>query len=301
MPWDKLCWIHGKHARQIMPANKEQLFPRNRIERAASRLGTGPIIVAVLILAWEVIVHVLEIWSSAFPAPSRVLLEIWRNASQLQSHAATTGLASLAGLLLAMISAFPLSALAVRFLRARRILTPAISLLQKIPLIALAPLVVIWFGFGFPPAAAISALVCFLPFFMYFQAGFNSIPVEIGEILQTMGASPFRGFSKVHVPACLPFASGAVKTAIPLALAGATVTEFVGSDKGLGYLMFNAGSKADSTLLFAALTVLVLMALAAHGIISLIERLWITWPAAPFRSDVDGQSSAGEPSRSRRE
>lgn len=285
-----------------MPANKEHLFPRNQLVRAASRLGTGTIIVAVLILAWEVIVHVLEIWSSAFPAPSRVLLRSGGMPHSCKITRLPPGSRHFAGLLLAMIAAFPLAVLAVRFLRARRILTPAISFLQKIPLIALAPLVVIWFGFGLPPAAAISALVCFLPFFKYLQAGINSTPVEVVEILQTMGATPFKVFAKVHLPACLPFAAGALKNAIPLALAGATVTEFVGSDTGLGYLMFNAGAKADATLLFAALTVLVLMALAAHGIISLIERIWITWPgAASFRSDVDGQGGAGEFSRNRRE
>ena len=272
------------------------------MERAASKLGTGTIIVAILILAWEVIVHVLEIWASAFPAPSRVLLEIWRNAALLVRHAAITGLESLAGLLLAMISGFSFSALAVRSFRARRILIPAIAFLQKIPLIVFAPLVVIWFGFGFPPAAAISALVCFLPFFTYYQAAFNSIPVEVVEILQTMGASPFKVFSKVILPACLPFACRAIKTVIPLALAGAAVTEFVGSDTGLGYLMFNAGSKSDATLLFAVLTVFILMALAAHSIIALIERFWISWPAAaPSSFGIDKRSSAVTSSSNRGE
>lgn len=272
------------------------------MERATSRLGTGVVIVAIAILAWEVIVHGLEIWSSAVPAPSRILLEIWRNASQLQRHAAATGLDSLAGLLLAMIAAFPLAALAVRSQGIQRIMTPVISVLQKIPLIALAPLVVIWFGFGLPPAAAISALLCFLPFFTCFRAGLNSIPPEVVEILQTMGASPFQVFGKVQLQACLPFASIAMRTSIPLALAGATVTEFVGSDVGLGYLMFNAGSKADSTLLFAALTVLILMDLASYGIVSLIERYWITWPAMTcLGSDVPWQGRVGEISGIRRE
>ena len=277
-----------------MPANKEHWYPRNQVERPAPRLGTGAIVV-VLILAWEVIVHVLEIWTSAFPAPSRVLLEIWRNATLLQSHTAATGLESLAGVLLAMIAALPLSALAVRYLRARRILTPAISFLQKIPLIALGPLVVIWLGFGLPPAVAVSAVVCFLPLFASLRAGLNSIPCEVVEILQTMGASPFKVFVGVYLPVCLPFASGALKTAIPLALAGATVTEFVGSDTGLGYLMFNAGSKADSALLFAVWTILILIALAAYSIVSLIERLWITWPAtAACRADAGARSGGGE-------
>jgi ABC-type nitrate/sulfonate/bicarbonate transport system permease component len=256
------------------------------MERAASKLGTGTIIVAVLILAWEVIVHVLEIWSSAFPAPSRVLLEIWRNASQLHRHAIATGNASLTGLLLAIITAAPMAALVFRSLRARHFLTPVISFMQKIPLLAFGPLAVIWLGYGFPPAAAISALVCFPPFFTHLRAGFDSVPVEVVEIFQTMGAPPTKILTKVHLPACLPWAVSAVKIAIPLALAGATVTEFVGSDTGLGYLMFNAGSKADATMLFAALTVLVLMALAAHVIISFIERQWITWPPmVPGRSD----------------
>jgi len=260
-----------------MPINDEQLSARKTPGRLTVRLGTGPVILAGLLLVWEILVHTLEIWSSAFPSPSRVLLEIWRNAPELRSHASVTGLESLGGLLLACTAALPLAAFAVRSRLARNILMPVLAFLRKIPLIALAPLIVVWYGFGMVPAVVICFLACFVPCARNFLAGLDSVPVETVEILRTLGAGTSKLSYTVYLPACLPYAANAIKMSIPLALAGATVTEFVGADAGLGYLMFNAGSKADSTQLFAALTVLLLIALCAHAILTFIQRLWIPW------------------------
>lgn len=285
-----------------MPTDRVLSSWSKQLKSAVSTMGTGTVIIGVLIVAWELTVRVLEIGSTALPAPSRVILEIWRNSSQLQHHTAATALESAIGLLLAVLTALPLSFLTVRHAGIRRLLRFVCSSLWKIPLVAVAPLMVIWFGFGLSPAIAVTSLLCALPIFDRLQTGLNSIPVEIEELLATMGASSYRVFTKVRLPACLPFVSSALKTAVPLSLAGAVVTEFVGSDTGLGYMLMIAGAKADSSLLFAALTILVLMALLAQGTISLFERMWITWPALSHgRISEAKRSDAKRVFRNRRE
>jgi NitT/TauT family transport system permease protein len=217
-----------------------------------------------------------------------VLLEIWRDASQLRTHALITGLETAAGLALALLVSGAVAALAVRSPRADSRLRQILSLLERMPLLAFAPLIVVWFGFGFLSAMMVCFLVSLQPFVAYLLAGIESVPREIVEILQAIGATPGSIGLKVYLPACAPFLTRALRVAIPLALAGATVAEFVGSDTGLGYLMFNAGAKADSTELFAALTVLLLMSVGIHFLVRLSERAWIHWPidASPYCKSV---------------
>jgi NitT/TauT family transport system permease protein len=262
-----------------MPIDEDPRSAQKTTGRMPIRLGTGPVLVAGLLLVWEILVHMLEIWSSAIPAPSRVLLEIWRNAPELRTQASITVLESLGGMILACAASLPLAAFAFRLHFARGFLMPVLAFLQKIPLIALAPLIVVWLGFGVVPASIICFLACLVPFTRCFLAGLDSVPEETAHILRTLGAGTSKLLCMVYLPACLPFTANAIKMSIPLALTGATVTEFVGADAGLGYLMFNAGSKADSTQLFAALTVLLLIALGACATITLIERIWMPWVA----------------------
>jgi len=273
---------------QTQTSHSRPTRPRASHSRATFRLGAGPISLAVVLLIWEASVHLLQIGSSAFPAPSRVLLEIWRDASQLRTHALITGLETAAGLALALLVSGIVAALAARSPRACSRLRQILSLLERMPLLAFAPLIVIWFGFGFPSAMVVCLLVSLPPFVSHLLAAIESVPREIVEILQAMGATPGSIGRKVYLPACAPFLTRALRIAIPLALAGAAVAEFVGSDTGLGYLMLNAGAKADSTELFAALTVLLLMSVVTYFLVRLSERVWIHWPidASPYCKSV---------------
>jgi NitT/TauT family transport system permease protein len=208
-----------------------------------------------------------------------VLLEIEREAMQLWKQALVTGLEALKGFLLALALAYPWTTIEAMSTRARAISAPLFSLMQRIPLLALAPLLLLWFGYGAIPAVALAFLACFLPLLRSIQAGFESVSIEVLEIVKSMGAGPATIFLKVRFPASLPFAIHGLKTAIPFALSGAVVAEFIGSDEGLGNLMLDASSKMDATRLLAALAVLILLALSARCLIALAERAWITWPS----------------------
>jgi len=233
-----------------------------------------------VLVAWELIVRLLGVRHSSLPSPSRVLLELWRERAILGRHALITGFEALEGLFLALFGALLLALLAARSTGARRIASPAVSFLRKLPLVALAPLIVIWFGYGYSAAVALSFLTCFMHLAASVRNSVDSLPAETIEIVETMGASPTTVFLKVRLPSCLPSIVAAVKTSIPLALTGASVMEFIGSDAGLGYLMLYAGATLDTNRLFASLAVLLLMDLGLYYLVDAIQKRFLFWPAA---------------------
>jgi len=231
----------------------------------------------MLLLAWELVVRVLELRSPTIPPPSRVFLEVLKEALQLKGDAWITGIESLDGLLLALAAGFLLAGLDSTSKSVRRITEPVISFMQRMPMIALAPLIVTWIGFGSAPAVAVSFLLCLPPLAVNIKAGFDAAPNEILEILKIMDAPRLKSLWKVRVPSCLPFVLNGIKTTIPLALAGATVAEFVGSNAGLGYTIIYGASRTEASPLLAALTVLALIALISSGIVCFMERTLIPW------------------------
>ncbi len=262
-----------------MVTPRESTLIRRLVGMGAARWGPGAAFVIAVLVIWELVVRTVGIRHSTLPSPTRVILQIWREAPQLQTHSLVTGLEAMEGLVLSVLIGFPLASLATVSIRVRRLTAPFMSLGQSLPLISLAPLVMIWFGLGIPAAAALSFMVCLLPFTAGLQAGFDSVPHEAVEIAKAMGASPARLFLQICLPACRPATLGSIKLCLPLALAGATVAEFIGSGRGLGYLMLYASATVDTTQLMAVLTVLFLMAIGFHLVVDFVERAWIYRPA----------------------
>lgn len=248
----------------------------------SSRIGRASVVAVVILSVWEVTVHALGIWSSAIPAPSRVLLEIWSDASLLRTHAWYTAVEALSGLFLAVLAAYLLSALAASSPHSRSAAAPHLAWMARFPWIALGPLVVIWTGPGRVPATAVCFLVCLLPVFKGILAGFHAVPDGLTQILRLGGADSSQLFFKVRFPASLPFLIRESGNAFPLALGAATVTEFVGSDDGIGFLLVSAGSKADLTRLFAALAVLLGLSLIVQCLLHLVERAAISRPWSSY-------------------
>jgi NitT/TauT family transport system permease protein len=242
-------------------------------------LGRGPVIFGLLVLVWEFSVHALQIWSTAIPAPSRVLLEIWSNGPRFGMHSWITGMEASSGLMLAIAAAYLLPVTASVYSSGCRVLLPLIVFLARVPWIVFGPLLILWFGFGVLPAIAICFLICLQPILSGILAGFDSIPAELAEILRVgCNASPSRLLLKISLPASFPFLLRAARKSIPIALGGSVVTEFVASDTGIGYLMLSAGSKADLTQLMAALAILLAISLGMQYLMRFVERTWFAWP-----------------------
>ncbi|MEH3141334.1 MAG: ABC transporter permease [Mycobacterium kyogaense] len=154
---------------------------------------------------------------------------------------------------------------------------PLILFAQVIPKIAIAPLFIVWLGFGTSPKILVAVLMAFFPIVISGLAGLRSVDPEILELTSTMGASKLKTFAKIRFPAALPQLMSGLKVAATLAVTGAVVGEFVGSNEGLGYVILQANGNVDTAMLFAALVIMSALGIALFAIIEIAEKLLIPW------------------------
>jgi len=233
--------------------------------------------VAIVLLLWEFAGRIMQFRPSILPTPSRILLEVWRQAPVLQQHGQATFEEIMAGLLLAIALATPFAYLVALFPRIQPFVAPLLLLIRRAPLLALAPVLLVWFSFGMLPKTLVVLLMAFFPTAEGILAGLRSIPEEMIDLLRTMRAGSLQILFKVQIPGSLPGFLEGLKIAIRLAVSGAIVAEFVAADQGLGYLMLSGISKMEVPLVFAALTVLTGFGLAFYVLVILLERMLIPW------------------------
>ena len=154
---------------------------------------------------------------------------------------------------------------------------PLILFAQVIPKIAIAPLFIVWLGFGPSPKILVAVLMAFFPIVISCLAGLRTVDPEILELTSTMGASRFKTFMKIRFPASLPQLMSGLKVAATLAVTGAVVGEFVGSNEGLGYVILQANGNVDTAMLFAALIIMSFLGIVLFAIIEIAEKLLIPW------------------------
>ena len=236
---------------------------------------TGLIYLVMSLSVWEVVVRSYGIRPSVLPSPSRVALELWRQSSSLLNHAWVTSSESLSGMIIAAAVGFAWAAASSWPGGAGQAVAPILSGLQRLPWLALAPLLAIWLGFGRAPATALAFLICLFPLTSGIRDGFLSLPPEIIDILKTMGAGSVQIFLHAQLPASLPFLTAALRRTLPLAFGGAVVAEFVSSNRGLGFFMMYEGARGDTTQLIAALVFLGLLVLGLQAPLAILEHFWI--------------------------
>ncbi len=230
---------------------------------------------AVILIAWQLLG--LEVPRYLLPTPLDTVRELVARAPLLAQHAAVTLGEIVLGFLLAVVVSVPCG-LAVAFSRVvERSIMPILVFTQLIPKIALAPLFIIWFGFGLFPKVFMTFLLSFFPIVIDAVVGFRSLDQEIIYLTRSMGLSPWQAFVKVRLPHALPNIFAGLRVAITLATVGAIIGEFVGSDRGLGYLLLVAGGDLRTSLLFATLVVLTAIGLVLYYLMALLERFAIPW------------------------
>ena len=232
---------------------------------------------ALIILAWDLVVRFLAIPAYLLPAPLVVLDTIIHDWRTLGVHTLWTTGAILAGFFAAVLVAIPLAVLIVVSPILRRLLYPPMVATQAIPKIALAPLFIVWFGFGLLPKIAVAFLIAFFPIVIDTIVGLRSIDPNMVQLARSMGAPPHRIFLKLRLPNALPSIFAGLKVASALAVVGALTGEFVGSDKGLGYVLVQASGNLNTALLFATLVILSIVAMVFFYAVELIERILIPW------------------------
>jgi NitT/TauT family transport system permease protein len=158
-----------------------------------------------------------------------------------------------------------------------RALFPLLVAANAVPKIAVAPLLIVWLGFGSVPKIVMVFLISFFPVVVAAASGLASMPAELGELARSLSASRRQTFVKLRIPWALPQIFIGLKVGITLAVVGAVVGEFSGGDQGLGYVIVASGSSADTALAFAAMTLLALMSVTLFYAVSATERLLLPW------------------------
>ena len=237
----------------------------------------GPIVGLLILIVWETGVRIGGVPAYLLPPPSAIAQRLFTDWDQILYHFAATTLEVVIGFVLAIVVSIPLAALLAQIRIFERMLYPVLVASQTIPKVAIAPLLVVWFGFGLMPKVLIAFLICFFPIVVDSLVGFRSAPKEVGWLARSMGASRWQTFVNFQVPAALPHIFAGVKVASTLAIVGAIVGEFVAADRGLGYQLIVANGALDVTLSFTVLVVLSLMGVALFALVDRVERWALPW------------------------
>lgn len=246
---------------------------RDRLVAVAYPVGT----VAGVLLLWHLVVVAFGVPEYLLPSPLRVgryLVDRWEF---LAPHAWVTTYETLGGFGLSIALGVPLAMSIVWSQKVDRAIMPLLVLSQTFPKVAIAPLLIIWLGFGLFPKILVSFLVAFFPVVVSGVAGMRSVETEMLELIRSMRASPLQVFLKVRVPQALPHFFAGLKVAIAFAVVGAVVGEWVGADRGLGYLLLQANANLDTPMLFAVLMVLLVIGVVLYYAIVWIERVMLPW------------------------
>ena len=233
----------------------------------------------VLLLAWQAIVWASGAPPYILPAPLAVLKALVDHRQALVSHGLITISEILMGLVIGCFFGC-LSALAMVYLRGmRRWLLPLLVISQAIPVFALAPILVLWLGYGMASKVAMASLIIFFPVTAAFYDGLRRTEPGWLDLAQTMGASRLSTLCRIRIPAALPALASGIRVAAAVAPIGAVVGEWVGSSAGLGYLMLHANARLQIDLMFAALLVLAIFAVSLYFALDHALRRAVPWQA----------------------
>ena len=266
----------------VVPQSAAEPAPSTARRRAAKRAWftrASPLVVIVaLLVVWEVCVRVFGVPAYLLPPPSAIARRMVIDYKLLAVNAWVTLGEVLAGYALAIFVSIPLAAILAQFRVVENAVYPTLVASQTIPKVAIAPILVVWFGFGLTPKILIAFLICFFPIVVDTMTGFRCVPREVIWLSRSMGASQWKTFVKIRIPAALPNIFAGLKVASTLAVVGAVVGEFVAAGEGLGYVINSANISLDTTLMFAAIVVLSALGVALFLVVVMLER--VVMPAA---------------------
>jgi ABC-type nitrate/sulfonate/bicarbonate transport system permease component len=268
--------------RQEVPTVAEPRGAR-RWGAALARWGPPLLLLAALLGAWQVaassgaIASALDLEDYLVPSPSEIAAALWENRSLLAENAWVTLQEILLGLGCAVVAGLAFAIAMHLSATLRRAAYPLVIASQTIPIIVIAPILVVWFGYGIGPKLAVIALICFFPITVNTLDGLRSVDPEATKMMRTLDASRWQIFHRVEAPAALPYAFSGAKIAVAVAVIGAVFGEWVGAESGLGRLILIDGNQLQTARQFAAVAVLSAMAIAFFGLLALAERRVVTW------------------------
>ncbi len=259
--------------------------------RSGSRVRNSLYPIAALfliIVLCEFLVNLFAIRSYLLPAPSVVVQKFVSQASLVLRYSLVTGYEIILGFAASVALGIPLS-IAIYYSKfLERVIYPILVSSQTIPKIAVAPLLVIWFGWGLAPKVIVAMTIAIFPIVINTMVGLKGTPQEMIYLVQSMGASRLQTFLKISMPNALPSIFGGLKVAITLAVVGAVVGEFVAADSGLGYLLLVANGYLDTALAFVSISALSILGIFFFLLLEVLERIVVPW-----RAEQSGETAQG--------
>jgi NitT/TauT family transport system permease protein len=211
------------------------------------------------------------------PSPEDVWRALVDNRSLLPRQTWVTFVESIAGFGLAVAVGIPVAVGIASWRLLERTVYPLLLGLNAVPKIAIAPILILWMGFGVGPKIVVTLLLCIFPIVIATATGLRSTPPELVELVRSLDASPWQQFAKLRFPAALPHVFVGLKVGISLAVIGAVIGEFVGAEKGLGHVIIASGANVNTSLAFGAMVLLALMSIVLFYALVALERLLVPW------------------------
>jgi NitT/TauT family transport system permease protein len=229
--------------------------------------------------AWEAFYHILNIPKFIVPSPSAIAAAAWEWRDRFPEHIYETLFATLLGFGVSTIVALPLAALIVYSPLLSKAIYPLLVLSQSIPKVAIAPVLMLLAGTGIESKVIMCVLIAFFPIIVDTAAGLKITPTELLDLSRSYRSGSLKTFLKIRFPMALPFIFSGLKVGITFSVTGAVVAEFMGSDRGLGYVIMSATSYWRADLAFAAMIILSIIAIILFTMVEILERVFCPWYA----------------------
>jgi NitT/TauT family transport system permease protein len=278
-----MCSGHFTLDDSILSPSGIQTKQRFSFKSPKSRAILVPASILLAVILWDVIVRLGNLPAFILPSPGRVWMRMWQtieNGSLLENVLFTLG-EVLAGLGLGVLVSTSLGYLLAKSIVIERILSPYIIASQSVPIIAIAPLLVIWFGPGPLSKILICALIVFFPVLVNTVVGLRTVPEDLHDLMRSLQSSHWQTFRYLEIPAAMPVFLGGLKIGATLSVIGAVVGEFIGANHGLGFLINQARGRYDTAMVFVAVLTLVALAMSLYGSVVLLERRFLSWNENP--------------------
>jgi NitT/TauT family transport system permease protein len=244
------------------------------------RIGPPIIVIGAILVAWEGYCRLAGISPVVLPPPTRIVEQLWAFRGDAVRHAIPTLAETGVGLLISIVVSVVAAVLMDRFLTVRSALQPLFVASQTVPIVAIAPLMVLWFGFGLAPKVLIVVLVTFFPVTVALLDGFAAASGEATDLLHSLGAGRLEIFRKLRWPAALPSFFTGLRIAATYGVIGAVFGEYVGAYEGLGIWMQLSQNAFRTDLVFGAILLSAVLSVALFGLVRVAERLVIPWYGA---------------------
>lgn len=234
----------------------------------------------VLLVGWDLVIRILQIPPYLVPAPLEVLKTFRTEGAMLLAQSVPTTIATVGGFVLSALFGIPTAMLIAGSRRVEAYFYPLLVFSQSIPKVAIAPLFVVWFGFGLAPKIITAFLLGFFPVVVAGVQGFKSLDTDMRDLARAMKCSRWQMFTMVSLPNALPAIFSGLKVSVTLAVVGAVVGEFVGSNSGIGFVLQRSIGNFELPTMFAALVLLAIIGVILFWVVDLVERLALPWHAS---------------------